>query len=87
MANAALITPEHCHAPASLRARLEAAVEAAIAALDALDGDSDLEDASEDEGAQVDAEADLDHLCNWQDEGDQSRLLTLPVNSARVGDQ
>lgn len=44
MAVHAYSTPSRAPAPLTTRARLEAAVEAAIAALDALDGDPDLED-------------------------------------------
>jgi hypothetical protein len=40
----------------ALRTQLEAAVEAALTALDALDGDGDIEAVSEDEGAQCDDE-------------------------------
>ncbi len=63
------------------RRRLEAAIEAAIEALDALDGDADLElqcedegGACEDEGAQDDREPSPSEACHWQDEGDQTIL-------------
>ena len=107
---------------AALRRRMERAVEALLAALDAMDGDPDLEpalgspevghgrrrrtagtldqrrwssgdlaaaadereDVSEDEGGACEGEGDydekepdLDHMCNWQDEGDQTRLQML----------
>lgn len=42
----------------ALRWRLEVAIERAIAALDALDGDSDLEPGCEDEGFDSDTELD-----------------------------
>lgn len=109
-------------ATAALRRRMEKAVEALLAAMDAMDGDADLEPAlgspevgygrrrrtagtldqrrwsigdlaaaagereavsedeggaCEDEGSFDEKEPDLDHLCNWQDEGDQTRLQTL----------
>jgi hypothetical protein len=77
MANAALITSEHRHTPAGLRARLEAAVEAAIAALDALDGDPDLEAQCEDEGAQCEDEGEgRDEVCGHYGE-DQSVPLSI----------
>jgi hypothetical protein len=101
---------------------MERAVDALLAAMDAMDGDADLEPslgspevgygrrrrtagtldqrrwiagnvaaaaderedvsedeggASEDEGSYDEKEPDLDHLCNWQDEGDQTKLQTL----------
>jgi hypothetical protein len=43
-------------APASLRTRMERAVERLLSALDAMDGDTDLEPACEDEGAQCEDE-------------------------------
>ena len=106
----------------ALRSRMERAVERLLDALDALDGDADMEpaigspevgsvynrrlagtldqrrwsvgdlaaaadereDVSEDEGGACedegsfdDREWDLESLCNWQDEGDQTRLRTL----------
>jgi hypothetical protein len=45
----------------TLRQRLEAAVERAIAALDALDGDPDMEPECEDEGCDPDREP----YCGW----------------------
>lgn len=74
--------------PTKLRATLEAAldrllsaVDAVIADLDALDGDPDVEEvcedeggACEDEGADSEREPELDALCNWQEEGDQTVL-------------
>lgn len=57
------------------------------------------DDACEDEGAQCedeghdsdsepgeDRELDLDHLCNWQDEGDQTRLVPHRTYSRRPPD-
>ncbi len=44
---------------AHLLHRLELAVERAIAALDALDGDPDLEEQCEDEGAQCEGEGEI----------------------------
>jgi len=54
------------------RELVEAAIEALIAILDAIDGDQDLEDGH-------DREPDLLGMCNWQDEGDQSDLRSLPT--------
>jgi hypothetical protein len=42
-------------------------------------GDGDFEAQCEDEGFESDREPDEDHLCNWQDEGDQSVLRRLPT--------
>lgn len=63
------------------RRQLEEAIEAALAALDALDGDTDLEPqcedegaACEDEGAPDDREPEPFNTCHWQDEGDQTTL-------------
>ena len=67
--------------------RLEDLREYLIAQLDRLEGDPDLEDccedeggACEDEGADTDSEPDetdggASSMCNWQDEGDQTRLV------------
>lgn len=55
---------------ANLRRQLEDAIEAALAALDALDGDPDLEPQCEDEGAQCDDEgADSDREPEIEDWG------------------
>lgn len=74
VALARLPTPETRDA---LRARLEAAVEAAIAALDAFDGDPDYEDQCEDEGGECndegwdsDSEPDDQHIvATYADDG------------------
>lgn len=66
----------------ALRASLEAAIQAAIDALDALDGDADLEPACEDEGAQCDDEgAPAVETCPWG-EGDQTELAPLAYSRA-----
>jgi len=66
----------------ALRAALEDAIQAAIDALDALDGDTDLEPACEDEGAQCDDEgAPAVETCPWG-EGDQSNLAPLAYSRA-----
>lgn len=62
MAVHAYSTPGSAPAPLTTRARLEAAVEAAIAALDAIDGDPDLDAGCEDEGADTDSEPSLGSL-------------------------
>lgn len=56
MAEHAHSTSDRGAAPLTTRERLEAAVEAAIAALDAFDGDPDLDVACEDEGFDSDRE-------------------------------
>ncbi|WP_426031041.1 hypothetical protein [Caulobacter sp. DWP3-1-3b2] len=65
-------------------------MERLLAALDAMDGDTDLEDSHdqeqvcEDEGAVTgDLEPDASDMCHWQDEGDQTVLRQMPVISAR----
>ncbi len=76
MAKHAYSTPARGRAPLTTRAQLEAAVEAAIAALDALDGDPDLEEQCEDEGAQVDAEqddADKEPALGWPEARSQAQ--------------
>lgn len=79
----------------ALLTHLDALRDALIAELDAMEGDCDLEFQCEDEGAQcedegVDTDSEPDEtgaggmaLCNWQDEGDQTRLRSLPVHSIR----
>jgi hypothetical protein len=54
----------------SSRRELEGLIEALIALCDALDGDPDLE-------AGGDEEPDPPPFCNWQEGGDQTRLLLL----------
>lgn len=61
-----------------LRARMEAAVERLLAALDAMDGDPDLEAACEDEGAQCDDEGAIEYDL-VPDDGLDGLLLTQGV--------
>ncbi|WP_374470310.1 hypothetical protein [Phenylobacterium sp.] len=74
---------------------LESLRDAMIEELDRLEGDADLELECEDEGAQCEDEGcDTDSepdetggggysCCNWQDEGDQTKLSALPVFTER----
>ncbi|AZS20068.1 hypothetical protein [Caulobacter sp. FWC26] len=85
MASLAIARPVARPNQQSLRRRLEASIEAAIAALDALDGDSDLEDsfdqeaACEDDGFDADSEPDDFYICAWPDgEVDQTNVFARP---------
>ena len=47
------------------------------------DAGDDREEVCEGEGDYDEREPDQDHMCNWQDEGDQTKLRQLPVYSKR----
>ena len=75
MTTAAGATPDR----ATLRLRLEVAIDRAIALLDAMDGDADIEAACEDEGFDSDTEWDLfENVPQYADDGnggqDQRRI-------------
>lgn len=57
----------------SIRADLESAIERAIAALDALDGDPDLEDAGDDEDSHDAEDADFHTVGNYVSHHNQTR--------------
>lgn len=85
MASLAIARPVARQNQQSLRRRLEASIEAAIAALDALDGDPDLEDsfdreaACEDDGFDSDSEPDDFYACTWPDgDVDQTNVFARP---------
>lgn len=84
MASLAIARPVARQNHTSIRRRLEASIEAAIAALDALDGDPDLEDsfdqeaACEDDGFDSDSEPDHEGDRNWPDgDVDQTNLFAF----------
>ena len=64
--------------------RLLDTVEAILADLDRLDGDADQDLGCEDEGFDADTEAEEGDWCNWQEEGDQSRLNMAQPFTYRV---
>lgn len=77
--------PQHLPEDRKLRHRMERAVERLLAALDAMDGDPDIEDSfdleevCEDEGHDSDREPDDFHLCPWSDgETDQRDTYARP---------
>lgn len=79
MASLAIARPRVLQNYMSVRARLEASIEAAIAALDQLDGDSDLEDSFDREIACEDEGAPEYSTCSWPDgEVDQTKLCARP---------
>jgi hypothetical protein len=64
-----------------------AAGDTAGAAGEREDGSEDEGGACEDEGSFDEKEPDLDHLCNWQDDGDKTRLRLLKTRcgAASIG--